>query len=379
MRIEPMIAATRADGHLRRLAGIVLGLMLVVSTGPAAAQDPNAQFDGLNSEMRAALYNSGTSLVARLDLTQLGHDQMVQTVHGLFDPDAYASFLGNTKDFDAQLEQYLAPTKASAALVALDYKTLTVVVLQGALPFAALRLGDKVDDTMFAAAQIGIQGALSLIELPAVVTRLGDYALIGKTGAALPTLPHTQSIEDTILLGLQQPSGTPAIVFVLPVDDALRAQLAAGGATAPDFATAIGQADYIGGYLVTGPDPQLHLYVRYGSDATAENVKALYDKAWAQQITQADTEDANNAASNVKQVSYISSGEMVRRVQAAMRVTLFNGIVKLDLDTLALRQITGAIVDRYYRMPPDSTPTPPPDTNAPADNGSPAPSAETAQ
>jgi hypothetical protein len=195
------------------------------------------------------------------------------------------------------------------------------------------------------------------------VLQKGDYALIGNAKTPLPTLPHVQSIEDTILLALQQPQGTPAVVFVSPVDDALRAQLASGGASAPEFAAAIGQADYIGGYLVTGFNPQIHLYVRYSSEATAGNIKAMYDKAWQEQIARADKEDADNKAAFLKEVSYISTGEMTRRVQAAMPVKAFGGIVMLDLDTIALRQITGAVIERYYRKMPKN------DAGAPANPG----------
>ena len=105
---------------------------------------------------------------------------------------------------------------------------------------------------------------------------------------------------------------------------------------------------------MTGPNPQVHVYVRYGSEEKAGSVKALYDQAWQQAVAEADKEDADSNASDTKDVPYISTGEMTRRIAAAMPVTVFNGIVKLDLDTVALRQITGAVVDRYFRVPPNS-------------------------
>lgn len=360
MRIEPFkVVTSRRAGQARPVVSTIAGLAFAVALGwggHVVAQDASTPIDGLNADVRASLYNAGTSLVAKLDLTQLGHDRLLQTFHGLFDPTEYQYFLSNTTGSDAQLEQFLTPTKAADALVAIEYKTLTVVVLQGMSPFAALLLGTNVDETTFAGAEIGIRGALTLLGLPVDVIQKGDYALVGNAKTPLPQLPHVQSIEDTVLLGLQQPQGAPAVSFVSPVDDALRAQLASGGANAPEFTAAIGQADYIGGYLVTGFNPQIHLYVRYSSEATAGNVKALYDKAWQQQIAQADKEDADNKTAMLQEVSYISTGEMTRRIQAAMPVKVFGGIVMLDLDTIALRQITAAVIERYYRkVPKDST------------------------
>ena len=57
----------------------------------------------------------------------------------------------------------------------------------------------------------------------------------------------------------------------------------------------------------------------------------------------------------------------MRRLAAATGVTVFGGILKLDLDTVALRQITNMLVDRFFRAPPAN------DSGAPAvDSGPPS-------
>ena len=235
--------------------------------------------------------------------------------------------------------------------------------------FGALPLGFKVDDATFALAKLALEGAFSAGGLSVELTRRGDYVLIHTAGTGLAPLDHSQTTEDTILLGLRQANGTPAASFVSPVDDAIRAELTSALSDAPALAAAIGQADYIGGYIVAGGRPEVHVYVRYGGEEKANSVKALYDQYWQQQISTADTNDKAEAEGKTLFVteSYITNGDMMRRLAAATGVTVFGGILKLDLDTVALRQITNTLVDRFFRAPPAN------DSGGPAnDSGAPA-------
>ena len=350
MRVWNELACAKRRRIISIVHGLALGAALAWS-GQAAAEDENTRIDGLDATVRGMLYNSSTSVVARLDLPQLGHDQLIQTIHGMFDPGQYAIFVSATQDFSTVLDAYLKPSAAASGLATLGYTTMTFVfeLAQGGIPYAALPV--QLDDTGFTMAKTPIETALGAGGFKAEVTHPDNaYVLIGPpgSGTAVPP-PHSQAVEDAVLLGLQQPAGTPAISFVSPLDDGLKAQIAAGGATSPELAAAIGQADYIGGYVIVGARPEIHLYVRYSGDDKANSVKALYDAAWQKQIAAADKSDQDNAVAMIKELRYIGDGEMARRLVAAMPLTVFNGIVKLDLTTVALQQITGAFVDRFYR------------------------------
>ena len=117
-----------------RVTAILHALALTAGlawANPVAAQDDNNRLDGLNSDLRESLYNQSTSLVARLDLTQLLHDGLIQTFRGLFDPSEYAILLNSSKGFEQGIEQSIAgPAAVAGALVAANYPALTVAVLQ---------------------------------------------------------------------------------------------------------------------------------------------------------------------------------------------------------------------------------------------------------
>src|SRR5262249_10149578 len=73
--------------------------------------------------------------------------------------------------------------------------------------------------------------------------------------------------------------------------------------------------------------------------------------------------------------SVLTGEETERRIADATALTVFGNVVRLDLDTVRLREITTTLIERYYRKPPDDDKTPPaPSGGAPAPSGGPAPS-----
>jgi hypothetical protein len=344
---------------------VALALATTVEAADPSPPDANNHIDGLNADIRESFYTSATSLVAKLDLTQLGNSALMQTLHGMVASDKFALVLGQDPTFDSSIESIIAgPASVADALVAASVSQATVVDLSymGDQVFMAVPLGFKADPATFALAKAPLEAAFAFGGVPVELTPRDDYALVHQPGAGLPPLSHSQGIEDTVLLGLNQANGNPALSFVSPVNDQVRALIASAGSDAKDIAGAISQADYFGGYLIGGPNPEIHLYFRYSSEATANQVKATYDNYWKQAIADADAEDQAEAAGNTILVfdSAITGGEFMRRLADGAAGTVFNTSFKLDLSTFNLREITGAFVDRFYAKPPEKDNTPPP-------------------
>jgi hypothetical protein len=50
--------------------------------------------------------------------------------------------------------------------------------------------------------------------------------------------------------------------------------------------------------------------------------------------------------------SAITAGEFIGRIKNASAATVFGRVLRFDLDTTDLRDITGAVIDRYFKQPP---------------------------
>jgi hypothetical protein len=341
----------RARGALRALA---LAASLAWVTPLAAADDENTRIDGLNQEMRQLLYNSTTSLVARLDLKRLGHDALLQMFTGAFDPDALAILRRSQPDFDKTVDSWIAiPSNVAAGLIDVKYEALTVVVSQyfgSVVGFGVLALGFNMDDIAWIPAKAALETVFELTGFDLALDRRSDYVLLKAAGDSLTGVDYSGAVKDTVLLGLSQPTGMPAFAFVSPVNNDLRAIL--GSVTDyGNIGPGLGQADYIGGYIVTGGRPEIHIYARFASETTASNIKAAYDAGTTAQIAKADQTDKDEAEGKAMFImeSTITGGEFERRMQRAMAMTAFGNVLRLDLDTVDLRTITGAFIDRYIR------------------------------
>jgi hypothetical protein len=328
-------------------------LLSATFAGPVAAQD----VDGLNDDLRESFYNSTTTLVTRLELSALSLPTVMQTFHGMFDPDSLAIARQSQANFDKQIENMVSGvTGLASALTAIDYTRLTVVALSyqnEPKVFGALPLGFEMNDTAFDAAKFGIEGAFSSNGFAVELTRRGEYVLIHLPNAGLPPAAHGVEIQNAVISGLTQPPATAAIAFAAPTTDYVRSALGMSPGASGDMGRVLGDADYLGGYVVTGARPELHLYARFSGDEKAKAVKAIYDKAWEQQMADARTADKQHeqdiADGKITTVWYINNETMFGRIRAASEMTVFGGVVLLDLDTPDLHQITGALVDGYLR------------------------------
>ncbi len=355
---DPMIDAA---GDKRRrpravLRALVAATVLAWASPLSAADDENTRYDGLDQPMRELLYNSTTAMVARLNLPQLRHDQLVEMVNGAFDP-ATLAILRTDNNFDKTVEEFIGgPAGIAGALSEAKYEQMTLVMFQyfGSVQgLGALPLGVDLPDAawLFAKAlleEIFAQGGFKL-----TLNRRSNYVQINPAGATLPGVDYSASVKETVLLGLAQPTGTPAFAFVSPMNNELKAVMGSVsdyGNIGPTLAN----ADYIGGYIVSGSRPEIHLYARFASADTAGKVKATYDAGWVQQLAKTDQNDKSEAEGKTLFVmrSMMTGGEFDRRIQRATEMTVFNNVVRIDLDTTDLRTITTAVVDRYFRQPP---------------------------
>ena len=178
-----------------------------------------------------------------------------------------------------------------------------------------------------------------------------DFVLVHSSGAGIVPADYQPGIEDAIRTGLAQARGAPAVNLVAPTTPYVRTFLAS--AWKSEFGKLLGEADYVGGYGLAGPRPEVILYARFSGDTKAKAVKELYDKAWDQQIAEGKESDRKHveALENGKlpETWYINWEQMLSRIRAATQMTVFGGVVQMNLDTTSLRQITGALVDGYYR------------------------------
>jgi hypothetical protein len=351
----PMFCEWSCSANAARAAALALWLA-AAAAGPASGEEP----DGLGRDLRESLYNQRTAAVVVANLPALQHDPLMQTFRGMFDPASLDIVRAKDKNFEKRLEKQIAGVAALAGgLTRAKYERATVVVLEysGMKPFAALPLGFDMNDEAFMAAKFVLEGIVSAAKFELELTRRGDYVLAHPPGVGLAPAEHSAEVERMILLGLEQASGQWAVNFASPNSEYVRSMLAAW--LPGELGGALGAAGYLGGHLVGGERPELHLYARFAGEEQAAGVKALYDRLWQDEIAKAAAEDAaeEKAKAEGKFVftldAYISRETMMRRLAEASGTSAFGKVVLLDLDTADLRQITGALVDRYWRPGPE--------------------------
>jgi hypothetical protein len=339
---------------------IAIGLFAAwtaVSFGsPAWAQDR----DGLNHTLREALYTEQTAFVATLKLAELTGDVLLRTVNGLFDPASLAIVNKEQKDLAKQvLGQTASYTTLASTLVGVKIASATLVGLDynGRRVFAALPLPEDLRGDAFTLAKSGLEAYFRATSLDVQLKDFDDQFLVHKAGAGLPEprLGYSANVEQAVLSALGQSRGTPSVSAVVPTSAAVRALLLSSPGAANDFAKAIGEADYVGGYAITGDRPELHLYARFSGEAKAKSVKEIYESSWNKQMADAKAADLQHEQDikegKIHTVWYINNEEMFGRIRAGAPVTVFGNIVQLKLDTTSIHQITGALVDGYVRKP----------------------------
>jgi hypothetical protein len=333
----------------------LFSLALLCALGdPLGAQE----IDGLNAGLRKSFYNERTAIVAKLALPQLRQQPLLQTFYGFFDPASLGHIRGSSKNFDREIGEMIAGyTAVASGMVAANYTRATVVGIDnsGFNLFAVVPLGMDMDDGAYAAAEFALGGVFSATGMPIEITRRQDFVLIHAPRAVPPAAEHSAEVERLVLTALEQPRVASAVAFAVQMTGYVRGAIASSAGGLGDFSQVLGQADYCGGYLVGGERPELHFYLRFGSEAAAANAQALYAQSWNQQIAaafaaaeaQAKAEAAGEFV--IKVDSWIDDPTLYRRLAAATSTTVFGNVLLLDLDTTDLREITGALVDRYYR------------------------------
>jgi hypothetical protein len=321
---------------------------------PLGAQE----IDGLNADLRNSFYNEKTAFVAKLALPQLRHQPLLQTFYGLFNPASLGHVRESSKNFDREIGEMISGyTSVASGMVAANYTGATVIAIDnsGFKVFAAVPLGMDMDDATYTAAEFALGGVFSATGIPIEITRRQDFVLIHAPNAGLPVAEHGAEVERLVLTALGQPRVASVVAFAVPMTDYVRRAIASSAGATGGFSQAFGQADYFGGYLIGGERPELHIYLHFGSEAAASNAQALFARSWDQQISaafaaaeaQAKAEAAGEFV--IKIDSWIDDPTLYRRVAAATSTTVFGNTLLLDLDTTDLREITGALVDRYYR------------------------------
>jgi hypothetical protein len=322
--------------------------------GPLGAQE----VDGLNADLRNSFYNEKTAIVAKLALPQLRQEPLLETFYGFFDPASLGHVRESSKNFDREIGEMISGyTAVASGMVAANYTRATIVGIDnsGFNLFAAVPLGMDMDDATYTAAEFALGGVFSATGIPIEITRRQEFVLIHMPKARPPAIDHSAEVERLVLTALEQPRVASVVAFAVPMTGYVRSALASSASDMGDFSQAFGQADYFGGYLVGGERPELHFFLRFGSEGAATNAQALYAKSWDQQIAtafaaaqaQAKAEAAGEFV--IKVDSWIDDPTLYRRLAAASSTTVFGNVLLLDLDTTELREITGALVDRYYR------------------------------
>jgi hypothetical protein len=335
--------------------GLFAAWAAVSSGSPAWAQDR----DGLNAELKGLLYTEKTTFVATLDLQALTGDVLLRTLNGFFDPASLAIVQKQQPGYAQQaLGQVTAYTTLASTLLTADISSATLVGLdhQGTRIFAALPLPEEYR-VLFSAGKAPLELAFSTAGLNVQLKQFDDLFMVHKAefGLPEPAIGYAGWVEQAVLAALEQSRGTPSVSAVVPTSAAVRALLLSSPGAANDFAKAIGEADYVGGYAITGDRPELHLYARFSGEAKAKSVKEIYESSWNKQMADAKAADLQHEQDikegKIHTVWYINNVDMFGRIRAGAPVTVFGNIVQLKLDTTSIRQITGALVDGYVRQP----------------------------
>ncbi len=323
-----------------------------------AAQD----IDGISEDLRDSFYNAQTAMVATVRTPRAGTQAIMQAFLGMFDAEPLAVARKAVKDFDGSIRKMFGGYTALADGLALaNYGNMTVVGFSGAGVFSALDMGPDVEDFAFDAAKSALETVFQTNGFEVSLTRRENYVLIHLPNAGLPAAERSAEVERAVTTGLMQSTAAAAVSFASPTsNETVRAYLTSPQYGTAELGKALVEADYLGGYLVSGGRPELHLYARFVSKDRADAVKAVYERIWAEQIAKAIEQDkATEKANEEAKVKggiifnyYINLETLYRRIAAASEATVFNNTFQLALDTADLRQITGAAVDRFYRPAP---------------------------
>jgi len=330
---------------------ILVALVMTTSFFSAAVRSQETP-DGLDPTARRHFYSDKTVVVANLDLTQLDKKTLERTLRGAF----YESSLSHVRKEVQDVEKLMGTYATYASgLTELKYNRLVVIGIEdgGLKLFGAIYLGKDVNEVGFAAVKLAV-GAL----FPqGDIDRVGDYAVVCQRGVKVPSdKGHSTEAESTILTGFEQPRGSPAISFVLLPVETVKKPLAGLLKNPKDGSDALGkslgEAAYTGGYLIVGDRPEIQLYARFGSEERATAVKGQHDAYLADSIAKAAEDDAADEKAEARVVAFTTREAMQRRVAKAMEAKAFGRVFMLPLDATDLRDITAAIVDRYYRKVP---------------------------
>ena len=338
----------------------VFGALIVAAAlcGGVAAQDA----DYLNDDLRDSFYNAETAMLATVRTPGAGTQPIMQAFLGMFDAEPLEVVRKAVRDFDGSIRKMLVGYTALAdALAVTNYERMTVVGFSGAGFFSALDMGPDIEDFAFDAAKTALEAVFQTNGFEVSLTRRENYVLIHMPNAGLPAAERSREVERVVMTGLLQSTAAAAIAFTSPTsNETVRAYLTSPQYGTGELGNALVEADYVGGYLVSGGRPELHLYARFVSKDRADAVKAIYDKVWGEQIAKAiDQDKAIEKANEEAKVKggiinnyYISLETLYRRIATASEATVFDNTFQIVLDTADLRQITGAAVDRFYRPAP---------------------------
>jgi hypothetical protein len=331
---------------------VTLTLFAWVGITPGAAAD----HDGLSIEARQLFYNERTAIVAVADLAAFSASQVSATVRGMFDDAALTHFEAAAPGFLKSITTLaLKHTGHAAKLIDLGFSNATLALRPELTYLAGLPIPPGVSDETFTILKFGVDGLLSQLGLKLQIDRKGETLILHPLGFE-PT-SHSQPVENAALDGLRQASPLAAAGFALPMTSASKALLPTLLLGSTDFAALMSNADYAGGFLVTGERPELHLHVRYAFESEAVAAKAGYDATWSNRIAaaaKADQDEEALLASGTtagKISAFISREEMTRRFRDASRASTFGHVLLIDLDTADLRAISSAFGDRNYRKP----------------------------
>jgi hypothetical protein len=310
---------------------VTLTLSAWVGITPGAAAD----HDGLSIEARQVFYNERTAIVAVADLAAFSASQVSATVRGMFDDAALTHFEAAAPGFLKSITALaLKHTGHAAKLIDLGFSNATLALRPELTYLAGLPIPPGVSDETFTILKFGVDGLLSQLGLKLQIDRKGETLILHPLGFE-PT-SHSQPVENAALDGLRQASPLAAAGFALPMTSASKALLPTLLLGSTDFAALMSNADYAGGFLVTGERPELHLYVRYAAAAKADQ----------------DEEALLASGTTAGKISaFVSREEMTRRFRDASRASTFGHVLLIDLDTADLRAISSAFGDRNYRKP----------------------------
>lgn len=339
----------------RSLACAFSLLLLALPTAWAAAKD----LDGLDPATRKVFYNDQTAFVSRIELAGLSKERIDQALRGMFYPDRLAKAGGLLTQSSGSLDPLLADPRNMALL---GFTHVTTVGIDGGtgvpVPYHLVAIGPKLQqDEAFTVWKFGLSGFSGM-----QIERLGGYAVFHPTGTKLPTAAYRAGVEEDVLLGLTQAPATATINWVMlprKTTQELVKSLLGSDSNWAGLTNDVGGATYCGGYVTTGPQPEMSLYIRFGVEAKAAAMKQSFDAISQKEIAKAAAADQERQARLAKQRSqgidtsaeeaelakFPTSEQASRRLFGALPTQAFGRVFMLNLKQRDLQEITATIHD----------------------------------